>query len=337
MDALQAQVKALELELRTSKAAAELAASSLTSAADDQALVVSKPELMSFNREQLQELLTKAMAAKAQVRRENTRLRQTFRQASQHTALLTDLLYAEHKMYMVQERRFRLLRPLSVQACSELHEQTIASVEDFALATATAPVVGAIAGWKQVRVVDGTLFKFTLSKTFYRTTAQYMCLQVWDVLLDPARNRRLYSDELGMSVRLVQKVDDDNYVLLEEMRTMDPDADGVGHIQTVKSALLISRFRTTSGFRIHMRGLDERQVAEDELQIVERVDELWNTSQQLTWLQFDNLGGDGVCSATFAGMTPTIGANVYFWMAEVGLLCLRCENAIVGPRFSVPT
>lgn len=120
---------------------------------------------------------------------------------------------------------------------------------------------------------------------------------------------------------------------------MDPDENGIGG-QMVKSALLMSRTQINDKmYRIHMRALDRRVIEMEDVLSGEPValpQELWSSGEQLTWLQFQDDGGDQAI-VTFAGMTPTIGANAYFWMAEVVLLCLRSESGILGPRFSLPT
>jgi hypothetical protein len=291
-------------------------------------------------RETLEVLVAELAQVKTQLRNENTQLRRQFRESTQRMALITDLLYAEHKLYSAHASYFRLLKPLSMQTCYEIHDQAVETVHAFSRSTLGSPLVGSVSGWRERRVVDGPLFKFALEKAFPRASAKFACSQAWAVLLDPSRSRRLYSEVLDVRVRFVQKIDEDNFVFLEEMRTMDPDADGVSG-GMIKSAVLASRFKIENGFRIHMRALDRHQIEMEDLMEPDNADrkvglprDLWNSSEQLTWLQFEERGN--ACVVSFAGMTPTIGANAYFWMAEVVLLCLRCESAILGPRFSLP-
>lgn len=342
---LQQQVAALERQLR-----ALMVAPSTSSGATLTTFPV-KPEMSTpvssqenagqMDRDTLQALVADLVQTKTRLRNENTQLRRRFRESTQHVTLVSDLLYAEHKLYTAHASYFRLLTPLSPQACYEIHDQAVETVRAFSRSTLGAPLVGSVSGWRERRVVDGPLFKFALEKTFPRTSAKFACAQTWAVLMDPSRNRRLYSEVLDVRVRFVQKIDEDNFVFLEEMRTMDPDADSISG-GVVKSAMLISRFKIENGFRIHMRALDRDQIEMEDLlepddgrrRNVELPYDMWNTSDQFTWLQFEDR--DNACVVSFAGMTPTIGSNAYFWMAEVVLLCLRCESAIFRPRFSLP-
>lgn len=118
---------------------------------------------------------------------------------------------------------------------------------------------------------------------------------------------------------------------------MDPDEHGdVG--QMVKSALLVSRFKVSDGgYRIHMRALDKREIELEDRVSGEAVvlpHELWTPSEQITWIEFQDMETDA-SRVTYAGMTPTIGANAFFWMTEVVMVCLRSERALFRPRFSV--
>lgn len=285
-------------------------------------------------REQLQHQLAAAIRATARLRNENTKLRQKSREESQRMAILADLLHAEHKLYIASPTYFRLLKPLTSRACASINAQCVEDVAAFHKGMAAAvPLSGNLSGWRETRLVDEHLFKFTIKKAFHNVTSRTACAQVWAMLLDPVRNVRLYSEVLHAEMRFVQKVSEDDFVFLEQMSSMDPESDAV---VVVKAAMLLSRVKTPRGYRIHMRGLDHAQVMVEDLLPASdpQSQEVWNTSAQFTWIDFEEAAD--ACVVSFAGMTPTVGANVNFWMREVMLLCLRGENETIGIRFSLP-
>lgn len=139
---------------------------------------------------------------------------------------------------------------------------------------------------------------------------------------------------MDMRARLVQKLDDDNFVFLQEMRSVDPADQGA----TIKTAVLMSRFRVDSGYHIYVQNLDRQQIEMADSFTGDPVTltrEMWISNEQLVWIEFVDVG-NGRNSITSRGILPTIGASLYYWMAEIVLLTLRCENAIFGPQFSLP-
>lgn len=286
-------------------------------------------------RDQLQTMLLELTKAKTALRNESTQLRKQFREATQRAAYLSDMLYGEHKLYSAHASYFRLLTPLSQEVCYQVHAHSSATVGSFSQAMVNAPQTGAVTGWRARRIVDGNLFKFAIEKKFHRINAKAACSQVWTVLLDPLRSRKISADELGKLVRLVQKVDDDNYVFLEELRVLVPGSSD----EMIKSALLKSRIKTGNGYRIHTRALDRRMIEMEDRVSGDPVSlpgDLWSSSEQFTWLEFKDEGLDSV-KVTFGGILPTVGATAYFWMTEVLMICLRCEQVVLGPRFSLPS
>lgn len=281
-------------------------------------------------REDMERMLETLLRTKSKLLKDNTQLRKQFREASMGMTVITELLYAEHKLYRAHDSHFRLLKPMSLQSCYDLHEEAAEAVNRFQRTTMNKPVV--VSGWNEMRVVDRHLFKISLEKPHQRTTAKFACSQVWSLMMDPWRYRRIYSDVLDVGTRLVQKIDDNNFVFLEEMRSMDPNDN-----QLVKSAMLISRFQSNKGFRIYMRALDRKYIDFEDRITGESVvlpHEVWRSSEQLTWMEFDDTRND-MHTVRIRGILPTIGANVYYWMTEVVMMCLRCEKAVHGPRFSV--
>lgn len=55
-------------------------------------------------------------------------------------------------------------------------------------------------------------------------------------------------------------------------------------------------------------------------------------------IQSEKAGDKGEhCLSSYAGITPTVGADPKFWVAEIILHVLRWEGEVLGSRFSLPT
>jgi hypothetical protein len=275
-----------------------------------------------------------AIRATARLRNENTLLRHKFREESQRMALLTDLLNAEHKLYLANSMYFRLLKPMTPKTCAAVHVDCIKKVDAFAqqLADVT-PLSGCLSGWRETRLVEGHLFMFIITKTVCNFTSRSVFSRFWTMLQDPTRYARLYSDVLHAEARLVQRVDDDNLVFYEEMRWMDSTGTKIG---CAKALLLLSQLKIPTGYRIQMRGLDRDQIVVEDLfaDTGSSSVEVWNTSEMLWWIDFES--AEDACVVSFAGTTSTAVSPMSFWAAEVMRICLRGEHATIGARFSLP-
>lgn len=249
-------------------------------------------------------------------------------------ALLSDLLKTDYRLYCAYGTYFRLFTPLSQQTCWDLTSKALKRMYAFESELPRALTVGSVVGWRGRRFVDSNLFKFALDKTFRHTKTQLVLERVWSSIIDPSRLEKCYSSDMNMRARLVQKVDDDNYVFLQEMRSTDPADNGA----LVKTAVLISRIKTETGCRIYIQNLDRRQIEMEETITGEPVklhQELWITNEQLVWID-QEVVEDKVVSTKFRGIVPTLGTSAYFWMSEIVLVTIRIENQVFGPRFSVP-
>lgn len=248
--------------------------------------------------------------------------------------LLSDLLKTELKLYSAHASYFRLLVPLSPQTCFEISNSAVQRTNAFEASLGRASTVGTVAGWRGRRFADRGVFKFALDKVFRWMSYQAVLERVWSSLVDPMKLERCYSPELNMRARLIQKVDDDNIIFLEEMRSTD-SGDNEALVQT---AVLFSRVKTDTGCRIYLHHLNRQQIEMEERSTGEPVKlhkELWITNQQLVWVELGEVETDGV-SVRFRGVVETIGATAYFWMSEVIMLSLRVEFQVFGPRFTLP-
>lgn len=284
--------------------------------------------------QELQARYADLLRMKTRLHDENEQLRRHLSEASQRVKLLSKLLFAEQALYLASPTSFRLLNPLSIEACASISTQRVEIVDALKRELwPTAPSLESSSGWSERRAIDGALFKFAVGKTYSRTSAADACDKVWALLSHPLCGRKLFSDASSVRVRLVQKVDVDNFVVLEEMESVADDG------RLVRSLLLISRVTTGEGSRININSLDKDQVLIEDA-LADPCDsrnppknEIWSTSEQFTWVECEERGD--ACAVTFAGVMPTGGAKTRFWMAEAALVCLRAETAAIGARFSL--
>lgn len=320
---LQNQVKTLEQQLSVL---------SQTASEPNESIAGHHPEA---HREKLEMVLKEVAQTKVRLMGENTQLRRQFREASQRVLLLSELLKADYRLYRTHETHFRLLAPLSRQMCCEVNSYALKRMHAFESKLPETITTGAMAGWRGTRFVEGGLFKFALDKKYRRVNTQKVLAQTWSSIVEPMKLEKLYPAALEMNVRLVQKIDDDNYVFLEETRSVDPSDHGA----RVKSAILVSRFKTSTGYRLLSQNLDRRYIELEERTTGETVvlhHELWVPDEQLVWVDLDAVDNETV-AIKFGGIVSAIGSNAYFWMSEIVPLCMRYEMGTFGPRFSVPT
>jgi hypothetical protein len=271
---------------------------------------------------------------KTRLHDENEQLRRHVSEAAQLVKLLSKRVFTEQQLYLASPTSFRLLHPLTIEACASINASRVETIESLKRELwSPAPSILGPSSWVDKRKIDGDVFKFAISKTFARSSAADATGKVWALLSHPLATRKLYPVEPHMCARVVQKVDQDNTVILAEMR---PEA---GDGQVIRSLNLFSRVATSDGFRINLGCLDKDQiVVEDALADPPGSDsqaenEIWTSSEQFLWVECEERGE--ACCVTFAGTMPLHGARTSFWMAEAALMCLRAETAVIGSRFAL--
>jgi hypothetical protein len=298
----------------------------------------------------------------AQLRQSNNTLRRQFATRTAVAMRLEELLGRDERPYITFASQLLYLRPLTPAECAEIHHQAMEVVRMFSLnAVLSAPLIRQVSGWYERREVEGGLFRYALQKRFPRAgPVEPLAKKTFAMATTPDGMRSFYTEGLDVEVRLVQKVDDTNVLLYQQMRTMDPD----NELAITKGLILVSLIKITNGYQIHINGLAgdqiplaDRQAFEDATQQLPVfgsmardasegdspvVVEIWNG--QFCWIQLEEIpakqnGEDHAipgCLCTYAGVTPTVGSNANFWMAEVVLHTLHWEYGLMGPWVSLP-
>lgn len=228
-------------------------------------------------REKRERLMSELLEIHTRLHEENVMLRKLCQQSGQRFQYVRDLTLADDsKLYMVNQASFALIRPLTPADCAQIREKAIQEFLAFSKNDRYVTPSGSIYGWRERRVFENGVVNFALTKTIYHHTAEFIFERTWRMLSDPAGLRRMYSDSLNVRCYVVQAVDDSNVVLYHESHMASPPgAAASGQPVIVKSIFLVSRFRTTRGYFLLIRGLDS-----DRFEIRERdssdATEVWN-------------------------------------------------------------
>lgn len=200
--------------------------------------------------------------ARVRLNEDNVALRTHLQKSSLKFQYVRDLLLADDdKLYMANPWFFALLRPLTLADCYTIRQQALLEFTAFASNDRYVKPQGCTYGWQENRVVEHDAIKFALAKTVNNHTAESISDRTWRMLTDPVGMAQLYSKTLQIECHVIQKVDRDNVVLYQESRVAVPPGSEDGDdnrvkLVIVKSVVLISRFESSSGYFLLIRGLN---------------------------------------------------------------------------------
>lgn len=210
--------------------------------------------------------------------------------------------------------------------CAGLRRRTLTEMRNFARSRHLFKDVGRICGWQSTHIIQDGIFRFNVEKIVPGYSADEVAALSWSVLCDPPRLARVHSTAVDMKCYVLQEVDDDNLVIFHEYRTMNPSEECA---TVVRIILLLSRVKTASSHMLTLTSLDrDKWVLEDHSASQPYDMVVWN--DLFCWLQYRDT--DNGCVCTFAGFSPIIGANMYFWMIEIVQLAVRWESMTLGPE-----
>jgi hypothetical protein len=363
LQSLRGEVTQLELQLERLSVQDAHDHRDDTSRIDHLALTAIGSAPVAFKtRKEVQERLRMLWEWGAQLRQSNNTLRRQFATRTAVAMRLEELLGRDERPYITFASQLLYLRPLTPAECAEIHHQAMEVVRMFSLnAVLSAPLIRQVSGWYERREVEGGLFRYALQKRFTHCgSVEALADKTFAMCTTPDGMRQFYTNDLDVQVRVIQKVDEDNYVLFQQMRAMDVD----NELAVLKGLILVTRAQIANGFRIHIFSIkgdqlpladhqahehplpmDGRAVKHRDGENCPSVVEFWNN--QFCWVQLEKLvsnstvgtgdsNADTGCLMTYAGVTPTIGSNNQFWVSEVVLYCLRWEYAMMDPVFTLP-
>jgi len=226
-------------------------------------------------------------ALRMRLQRENALLRRLFHQSTRRLQLVREVFHSHHQPYVMVNgnRSFVLIKPLTVAECNDIRRTAMDEFRVFSTNEQYVRLTATTCGWKESRVVENGVVNYALKKTFYNQVADFLAGLSWRLLTDPVLMESVYSASLQMHCHIVQRVDDDNFVILQEYV--------VDGSLNVKSLYLVSREANEWGHIQIIRGLG---------------------SERLEFL--DNPESPPPSSASHLNGAPEIWNDVFMWCVE---------------------
>lgn len=227
VDALERRLKQLELQPRQQWTVSEVE--------EEQ-----EPEL------DLQVKLQRLAARRVQLQQENAQLRSAFREAVRGARVIRELFTSTERRVVARAGELAYVQPLTAAECLAMRNQALRAYSAFnANPRLSTSATSTTCGWSGRRVAGRRSVRYSLHKTHYNASCDALAEFSWRLLSEASMLQSLYSPTLATRCRLVQRVDDDNAVLLREF--IGANHEGDGPPEYVMSLYLVSRGATRRG------------------------------------------------------------------------------------------
>ncbi|TMW55239.1 hypothetical protein Poli38472_013130 [Pythium oligandrum] len=213
-------------------------------------------------------------------------------------------------------------KPVTLAFCHQLGEQTFADVTRFRQNPDFMTTGASIFGWRDRSIMQNGSLHFLLKKTFRHITADEFATRGWDFASKPKNMARICSASLNPRVFEVQRVDENNRVLLRVFSSH-------GGYAQMKFLFLLSFIKTPRGHMIIMRAMNHKLL--NPYDNPPGVMEKW-VDNYYGWMTFEQVRGeDEHCEMNYGGVMPvTSGARSTAMMMETLFMTLRSESHIIG-------
>lgn len=292
-------------------------------------------ELSALTRSDRERRLQDLSTLRMELKQENGEMRRRLREYEASTEHMWDELLAEHKLWVSASNSFMMLKQLTIPESLELRSGAIRTIDDVMASTAPLRSAGVVCGWNEKRCVDRGMLRFIFQKTFFRSRVADVANRMFSIVTDPRRIAKLYSPSMNTTFHFVQQVSEDCVVLLMEMNLPGLDA-------PIRTLPLISRRRLPNGVQIMIQpliasGFPMCEDAEPGSIIIGSSDkQQGGLNDHCFGMVLEEAGGGSDCNVTFVGFAQVLASHTYYWLIEELLHCIRCEELLFGPRFSLP-
>ncbi|RLN05692.1 hypothetical protein BBJ28_00005443 [Nothophytophthora sp. Chile5] len=234
-------------------------------------------------RQRAEQMLLEVSQRKNELMAENAQLRKHFHQATAHSDQLREMLHAEHKLYLANASYFIMIKPLTPPDCQKELRRSMEAITAFYGVANTLTRTRAICGWDEKRMTEGARFHNFRVKTLHLKLARTAFKQTWQMFISPLWTEKMFSPVMGMRIRLVQHVDDDNFLFCYDYSASQilPQKSDTP-VATIMA--LVTKFSTSSGHYIVTRGLQRGCVeVQDRLQSPAAASNRGAWLETLTW------------------------------------------------------
>lgn len=199
-------------------------------------------------------VLPRLTALRMRLQRERALLRRLFHQSTRRLQLVREVFHSQRQSYVMVNgnRSFVLIKPLTVAECNAIRRTAMDEFRVFSTNEQYVRLTSTTCGWNERRVVENGVVNYALKKTYFYQSADFLAGLSWRLLTDPVLMESVYSSSLQMHCHVVQRVDVDNFVILQEYV--------VDGSLNVKSLYLVSRESNERGHMQVIRGLGSERL-----------------------------------------------------------------------------
>ncbi|GLD97426.1 hypothetical protein PINS_up006110 [Pythium insidiosum] len=227
--------------------------------------------------------------------------------------------------------------PLSLVTAKRLVSRSYEGILSFKISGQAVSTGTRVLGWEDKRCVDGTAVNFSLRKSFAGRSCYDVMARTWKCFSDPTCASHRFRGL--MELRVLQHVNEDTIIALRDNVSED-------ETKIFRCVYLLFRLRTTNGFLICVRSLDDIQLTEKEKRKVSRSGKEIQWVDLFGWFLFDRQGVVDPAQSCYheTGTTVEYGGQMNFGershvsrlVMDTLATALRWEAFIIGPIFSLP-
>ncbi|CAI5732333.1 unnamed protein product [Hyaloperonospora brassicae] len=229
-------------------------------------------------------------------------------------------------------------KPLSARESTALVNEIYRSVLSFSLSGKAISTGVSIMGWTDKRLLDGTKLKFSLRKQFAGHNALHLMTSTWQCFSNPECTEAKFHGL--MTLRILQRVDDDTIVALRETQ-------GEDGVKLYRCVYLLFRVRTRKGFLICVQSVAPERLTDPSLARVSRDGKLVQWTELSGWFVFEPASDCGENSGPFfqEGARVEYGGCMdngdHESVASLAMntlsIVFKWESMMVGPTFTLPS
>ncbi|KAG3157445.1 hypothetical protein PI124_g9785 [Phytophthora idaei] len=176
-------------------------------------------------------------------------------------------------------------KPLSFSESSTLVNEMYRCILSFSLNGKAISTGASIMGWEDKRLLDGTSLKFSLRKRFPGQNPLQLMTSTWQCFSDPECTETKFRGL--MTLRILQRVNDDTIVALRESRSEDG-------AKLYRCVYILFRVRTRKGFLICVRSVSPERLTDPTLSCSSRDGKPVQWTELQGWFVFEpTADGDG--------------------------------------------
>ncbi|POM73150.1 Hypothetical protein PHPALM_10026 [Phytophthora palmivora] len=229
-------------------------------------------------------------------------------------------------------------KPLNFSESTALVNEIYRSILSFSLSGKAISTGANIMGWEDKRLLDGTSLKFSLRKRFQGQNALQLMTSTWQCFSDPECTETKFRGL--MTLRILQRVNDDTIVALRESRSED-------NTKLYRCVYLLFRVRTRKGFLICVQSVAPERLTDPALSSISRDGKAVQWTELSGWFVFEpTVDGESNNDSFYqeGAQVEYGGCMDYGDQESIATLAMntlsivfKWESMMVGPIFTLPS